>query len=122
MLELIIFILCTYGISNMIVFASGPFRLFEIIREVGDRILPSNLSEMFHCMICFPTWVGIVLSLINMFIFNDVYFTPFYQIVHNTDNWLLICLLDGCVASGSTWLLHTLQEHFEIIEEDDGTE
>ena len=116
MINLFIFLLTVYGISNIFVYSSGPFHLFEKIREYGD-MLPSNLGDMFHCMICFPTWVGIILSLINVFLFPSILFTPFYTLLHNIDLWWLIILLDGAIASGGNWLIHTLQEHLEKNDE-----
>lgn len=109
---LIIFLLCVYGTSNIVVFSSGPFRLFEHLRDFGDK-LPSNLGEMFHCMICFPTWIGMGLSLLNMFLFENMFITPFYSLTHSTEFWYIIMLLDGFTASGGNWLIHTIQEFLE---------
>jgi hypothetical protein len=65
-------------------------------------------------MMCLPTWVGFFLSL--------VYFSPTLQYGLtdiNVFNWFEIpkevssVFFDGMFASGMTWLIHTLQEHFE---------
>lgn len=111
---LIIYILCAYGISNMIVYSSGPFNLFEKIRNLFDN-LPSNLGELLHCMICFPSWVGIILSSIDIFLLKDNSFTPFNLIINNDSLWYLIIILDMFITSGSIWLLHTIQETCESI-------
>jgi hypothetical protein len=94
------------------VFSNGPFNLFTKLRDLGD-LLPSNLGEVMHCMICFPTWVGIGLSLFDVIVLTDVSFTPFNIIMSNDGLWYYIILLDGATASGGNWLIHTLQEFLE---------
>ena len=42
-----LYILSAYGLSNMVVFGSGPFRIFERIREIT-----SNISEHFGTVLC----------------------------------------------------------------------
>lgn len=113
MVELLVFTMIVYGLSNMVVYASGPFEIFSKLRDWSEEKLPSNLGEMFHCMICFPTWVGIGLSLLNIFVFNDYYFTPFNMVTSNTHYWYINIFMDGFAASGINWFVHTIQEYFE---------
>lgn len=120
MLELVIYILCAYGISNILVFADGPFRIFERYREWTET-LPSNIGEGSRCMICTPCQVGIALSIIDLLL-TSVSFTPFNVLFHNPSLWYLIIPLDGAITSGSVWLIHTLQEALEglVNDEEDG--
>ena len=110
---IIVYSLCAYGLSNIIVYSSGPFNIFSKLREYSNKVLPSNLGELFECMICFPTWVGILFSIIDIFLLRDISFTPFNLIFNDNNFWYIIILLDSFFTSGTTWLLHTIQESFE---------
>lgn len=110
----IIYILCAYGISNMFIYASGPFNIFSKLRELFD-MLPSNLGEMLHCMICFPTWVGIILSSFDIFFLKHNEITPFNIIINDDSLWYYTIALDAFITSGSIWLIHTIQESLESI-------
>jgi hypothetical protein len=110
------FIFICYGISNIVVFSTGPWHMFEKWRALSTRISPS-FGEMFQCMMCFPFWAGVILSAINLFLFNDLIFTPcnllFYGVQTTIWNSLLIMLLDGAISSGTVWILHNIEESFE---------
>ena len=111
-----LFIWLTYGLSNMIVFASGPFHIFKKTRTLFNKISP-QLGEFISCMICFPTWVGIGLSALNLFVFKDVSLTPFNVVFNGETEWYsyLACMLfDGALASGTTWFIHNVEEFFEL--------
>lgn len=114
MVILFIFIIMVYGLSNMMVYSEGPFHLFDFYRKVMSK-MPSNLGEGANCMICTPCQVGIVLSLLNLFLFPSITFTPCNMIMHNeySNLWFIIAIMDGAIGSGSTWLIHTIQEWFE---------
>jgi hypothetical protein len=88
-MEVLLFILVAYGISNIVVFGS----IFE------------------SCMMCFPTWAGIFLSL-GAHLTGFTQFSPFAH--YGLEMAPLAIFLDGCLASGCVWLIHTLQEHFEV--------
>lgn len=111
----IIYILCAYGISNMIVYSSGPFDFFTKLRNFMDKYAPSNFGELFHCMICFPTWVGIVLSAFDIWLLPNYSFTPFNNLFNNNSLWYYIIPLDMFITSGTVWLINTIQETFESI-------
>ena len=115
---LIIFCYCiaAYGISNMFVFGSGPFRVFEWIRYLTNRI-SDHFGTLFTCMMCFPANLGLVCSLINWF-FIPVALTPFNILLGSTTLWWLAALCDCGFTSGVVWLLHHIEEYFE---KDDGT-
>lgn len=112
---IVIYSLCAYGISNMVVYANGPFNLFTKLRENANKYLPSNLGELFECMICFPTWVGIGLSVLNILVFPEITFTPFNLIFQDINYWYVIIPFDAFFTSGTIWLIHTFQEMMERI-------
>lgn len=122
MLELIIFIVVCYGFSNMVVYSNGPFHFFEWWRRVTNKISP-KLGELFSCMMCFPSWVGLLLSCINVFLLPTIPFTPggmlFLPYIVNFTGFynvlitVLIIVIDTTFASGATWLLHNIEEWFE---------
>ena len=108
-----IYSICAYGISNMVVYASGPLNMFTKLREYSNKYLPSNLGELFECMICFPTWVGMILSILNIIVCPNLTITPFNLIIQDINYWYLIVPLDGFFTSGIVWLIHTFQEMME---------
>lgn len=104
-----VFIVLNYGMSNMIVYSSGPFHCFLHFRNLMGKI-SKHLEELFSCMICYPTWNAMLLSIVSIII--GIHFTPFTLIFAGTHPFLSI-LLDGCFGSGSAWLIHTIQEYYE---------
>lgn len=108
-LMVFLFIMLNYGMSNMIVFSNGPFHVFEKFRAFANN-LSEQLGELFSCMICYPTWNGFILSAVALI--TGVYFTPF-TILFNGHYVLLTVLFDGCFGSGTTWLIHNIEEYFE---------
>lgn len=114
---LIIFLYCivAYGLSNMVVFASGPFKIFERIRNFADSI-SEHFGQLFKCMICFPANIGWVFSIINWF-FIPFSFTPFNLILMGTNLWWLAMIGDCCFTSGIVWIIHNIESFFESIAE-----
>lgn len=111
---LLIFCYCiaTYGICNIVVFGSGPFRIFERIRTWANDI-DEHFGLLFSCMMCLPTNLGIILSLINWF-FLPFPITPFNIIFNGFSSlWWLAMIFDGAFTSGIVWLIHYIQEFFE---------
>ena len=100
-----------YGACNIIVFGSGPFRIFERIREWADDI-DEHFGQLFSCMMCLPTNFGIICSLVNWF-FIPIAFTPFNILFAGTGLWWLAMLCDGAFTSGIVWLINTIQEYIE---------
>jgi hypothetical protein len=107
-----IFSIVSYAISNHFVYAHGPMHLYDKIRELACKIHP-NLGELFECMICFPTWVGFILSAANSLFLPAVNLTPFTILMGTVVPWWVIMVLDGFFASGIVWLIHTFQEAME---------
>lgn len=119
---LIIFLYClvVYGLSNMVVFASGPFRIFERIRQWTSNI-SEHFGQLFQCMICFPANVGWIFSLINWF-FIPIAITPFNILLAGTSLWWLAMICDCCFTSGMVWIIHNIESFFESIAEGKNTE
>jgi hypothetical protein len=114
-LILFVFSITAYAISNHFVYAHGPMHIYDKIREIAAKI-HSNLGELFSCMICFPTWVGMILSVANSLSLPMLKLTPFMLLLSGSAPWWIIMILDGFFASGIVWLIHTLQEFFERID------
>lgn len=105
-MNLIIFVLVAYGISNILVYGS----IFEWWRELLAKFGTggSSLYKLFTCMLCLPTWVGFVLSyVLQMQGIN----TPMTS--YGLDNGYLAIFLDGVLASGAVYAFNVLVEHFE---------
>lgn len=101
----LLFILIAYGFSNIVVYGS----IFSNMRDLFQERSPNFFGKLVSCMMCLPTWVGFFLSL--------SFFSPtlYYGI---NDFWvfpkeLTSVFFDGVLASGTTWILHTLQEMME---------
>ena len=101
MINLLIFVLVAYGASNIMVFGS----IFENFRNFmgvnSDK--PNFFGKLFGCMMCLPFWWGVILS---VFMFSP---TGELNPMINHIN----IFFDACLASGSVWLLHTIQEKLE---------
>lgn len=115
--SLIIFLYCImcYGLSNMVVFASGPFRIFEKIRQITN-LISEHFGQLFNCMICFPGNLGWIFSLINWFLI-PIPITPFNMLLVGTNLWWLAMICDCCFTSGIVWIIHNIESFFENIAE-----
>lgn len=113
---LIIFIysIAIYGFSNMMAFGSGPFKIFEKIREWSEYI-SEHFSTLFKCMMCLPANLGWICSLINWFLIPEVAITPFNIILFGTNLWWVALIGDCCFATGIVWLIHNVESFFESI-------
>lgn len=107
-----VFSVIVYSISNHFVYAHGPMHVYDNIRNIAQRIHP-NLGELFECMICFPTWVGMALSAMNYFFLNGVALTPFMILLNGITPWWIIIALDGFFGSAVGWLIDTFQSAVE---------
>lgn len=110
-LIILLYCIMAYGACNVIVFGSGPFKIFERIRYWSDYI-DEHFGQLFSCMMCLPTNFGIICSLVNWFLI-PVAFTPFNLVFAGTSLWWLAMLCDGAFTSGIVWLIHTVQEYIE---------
>lgn len=105
-MNLILFVLTCYGISNIIIFGS----IFDRFRKYWEKVSPNFFGKLFSCMICLPTYVGFIISM-SAHLTGLLQFSPFASLGLNIPMFAIF--LDGCLASGSVWLVHTLQEYFE---------
>lgn len=106
-MELLLIILVGYSISNIIVFGA----IFEGMRETANVYSPRFFGKLFSCMMCTPWWVGFFLS-VGAQITGYSEFSPFYN--YGLENVYLSVFLDSCLISGTTWLIHTVQEKLEV--------
>ena len=107
-----VFSIVSYAISNHLVYAHGPMHIYDKIRELANRI-SENLGELFECMICMPTWIGMILSACNSLLLPKLTLTPMMMLLNGFAPWWVIMILDGFFASGIVWLIHTAQEALE---------
>tara|TARA_B100001758_G_C18016785_1_gene405939 strand:- start:120 stop:440 length:321 start_codon:yes stop_codon:yes gene_type:complete len=106
-MEILLTILVTYGISLIIVYGS----IFEGLREKAQLISPNFFGKLLTCMMCTPFWVGFTLSL-GSYLGDYNSFSPFYS--NGLECVYIAIFLDSCLLSGTTYLIHTLQEYFEV--------
>jgi len=98
-MNILIFILIAYGISNIIVYGA----LFEGIRNYLVRNDPNFTGKLATCMMCNSFWVGVILT--------SILFSPVSTLFCVASP--LTYFFNGCLTSGCVWLIHTLQEFFE---------
>lgn len=116
MIGLVVFcyVVMTYGLTNLLVYGSGPFNILVKFREFCGKI-HVTFSEMLECMMCTSTNVGLILSIINLMFLPHIPFTPFNWVFDDISLFWLIIPLDACFTSGCVWILHTIQETLESI-------
>ena len=106
-MSILVSILVCYGICNIIVYGS----IFEGLRDKLNLYSPDFWGKLFTCMMCLPFWVGIFISTsVHLLGYNQ--FSPLS--LNGLDNCYISIFFDACFFSGTTWLIHTLQEHFEV--------
>ena len=81
-MELLVFVLVCYGITNIVCFG----RILAPLRAGVDRLKVDTLSEFVRCPMCVGFWVGLGVGLAG------------YGVAHP--------FLDGCMSSGASFLLH----------------
>jgi len=109
MTQLLLWMIMTYGISNILVFGSifnGPRNKINEFAMDQSNIFQGFwefLADMLRCMMCTPTWVGFF---IGIFVYS-----PVNQILE-VSPWVS-WFFDGMLASGSTWVINSITEWFE---------
>lgn len=95
---LFLLIFGVYGVSNIIVYGS----IFEKFRTAMFKV-SKFLGTLFSCMMCTSFWVGVLISY------------GLLSLIGFSFSWLLIPILIflGGFFSGTTWIIHTIQESFE---------
>jgi len=84
MLGLVYFILCSFGLTSILVYG-----------KIFDRIRPKQC--FFHCPACMGFWVGVFLFCVNGY-------TELFTFDYNLINALLL----GWLSSGTSYVLSTL--------------
>ena len=103
-MEIILFVLLAYGITNIMVFGS----IFEKWRKFWMDLNPKFFGKLMSCPMCLSTWVGAGLSYFGNYF---GYSTPFAE--YGITLLPLMVFFDACFTSGCVWLIHTVQEAFE---------
>ena len=107
-MELLIWILIAYGMSNILVWGS----IFRAPRQsLYDMSLVPGLhqpvakffADLVQCMMCTSTWVGFFLSL--------TFYSPSIELMNF--NPYFSWFFDGCLASGAVWGINALVEYWE---------
>jgi hypothetical protein len=109
MTELVVWMVMTYGLSNILVYGSifnGPRNYIFNQADHGIGILNGFykfLKGMLSCMMCTPVWVG--------FFFGIFLYSPVHELLGVTKiaSWFF----DGMLASGSVWAINSIIEWFE---------
>lgn len=109
MKAILIYALFAYGICNMIIFASGPFGIFEKWRNFAHKI-SNGFGELFTCPMCLSTWVGLLFSALNIIFVKGIAFTPF-NIIFGVGNYIpFVLIMDMGFTSGAVWLIYQFDE------------
>lgn len=109
MLDLLIWFLFGYSVSNILVFGSNFQWWRNLLKNFGTG--PLSLYKLFTCMMCLPTWVGFVMSyLIQKYTSLDTIAT-----IYGIEQFWVAILIDGILTSGGVWLIHTFQEFLERV-------
>ena len=106
MTNLLIFILASYGVSNILVYSSVFQGLRDNLEKLGTG--PKSLHKLFSCMMCMPTWVGFIFSAVLQL---NGWSTPFTEYGVDSLGWTIF--FDGVLASGFVYAFNVLVEHFE---------
>lgn len=112
---IVIYSITMYGLTNLLVYGSGPFSILSKFREYTlDNI--KVIGEMLQCMMCTSANLGWIISLFDLICLPNLRFTPFNLFLPNDlEYWLIIIALDSFFTSGIVWLIHTVQETFESL-------
>lgn len=115
LISIFCYILATYGLSNLLVYGSGPFNILGEFRELCNKYC-YQIGRMLDCMMCTSTNIGIILSCLDLLL-HDINFTPFNLIFEPYDStpivYILTVLFDLSITSGCVWIIHTIQEMCE---------
>ncbi len=107
-----IYTITIYGLCNMLAFGDGPFGLFTKFRTLCFRINES-LYNLLTCMMCLPTYIGGILSGLNILFYPEIGLTPMNIVMENEVNWIVRMFFDSLFASGVVWLIHSVQDFIE---------
>lgn len=107
MISIFIYSLMCYGISSAMVYYSGPFDIFVKLRELIAGT--DKLNELFSCMFCLPTNIGIIMSILSLLFCQETPFTPFTILFdQNVNMWPLILIFDGFYTGAIVSIIDTI--------------
>ena len=112
MINIFIYILFAYGLSNLLVFGMGPYDLLEWVRKTAKKVF-GKLGDMLDCMMCTSANIGWVASLLNIVFIPTIPLTPMMVLYNGLIPWYIIIFGDLCITSGAVWLINTIQEALE---------
>lgn len=113
---IVLYFIITYSLSFLFVYSMGPFNIIDKIRTwLGNK--SSFFAELFDCMYCFPTWIGLGLSLINQFLLPQIPFTPFYLLFSKIAPWYVILFLNVFVTNGMVYIMDTVIKKLLVEDE-----
>ena len=112
MINIFIYILFAYGLSNLLVFGMGPYDLLEWVRKTAKKVF-GKLGNMLDCMMCTSANIGWVASLLNIVFIPAIPLTPMMILYSGLIPWYVIIFGDLCITSGAVWLINTVQEAIE---------
>lgn len=112
-LKLLTYLIVAYNISFWLVYKNGPFGLFQRFRDIVAWFSRS-FAEVFNCMNCTPTWVGLFLSSANALFAPEMAMTP-VRLAFGADllPWYVIVAFDAVFTSGAVFLIDVLETKFE---------
>jgi hypothetical protein len=96
-MQLIIFILATFGITNIV--TKG--KIFEAVRSWFPE--DSWFGTLIRCPMCFGFWAALFISLCGLRVTPDLEFFPQHS-AH---------FLDASIGSGSTWIIYVVLEKLD---------
>jgi hypothetical protein len=108
-MEILIWLVAAYGMSNIIVYGSIFQGLRNYISALGESGIPlveqvfKFISDLISCMMCTSTWVGFFMSL--------TIFSPCSEFLKL--GTFSSMFFDGMLASGFVWGFNSIVEWFE---------
>lgn len=110
-INVFVYLLFAYGLSNLLVFGMGPYDVLDWIRTTAKKVF-GKLGNMLDCMMCTSANIGWVVSLLNYF-FISVPLTPMIILYGTLLPWYIVIFGDLCITSGAVWLINSIQEALE---------
>jgi hypothetical protein len=110
MVEILIWMLMSYGMTNILVYGSIFSKLRENIKLWGENEqIPFSgfgqfLSGILSCVMCCSTWVGFFLGI--------MIYSPSQEFLETSI--IISWFFDGIFASGSVWAINAIVEWFEV--------
>lgn len=109
---LFVYSVMAYGISAMLVYFNGPFGIIDRARAWISS-WHRTFDELFSCMFCLPTNVGLMLSFIGLFIVS-MPITPFTMLYGcDSGQWYVIMPLDAAFTGAVVYLIDGIEKQLE---------